>query len=339
MVKDAVLLLGLILLSVKGFAQKPDTPKIRKDTINVPQRTVAYAADKIAVIRPLNIELSLPAPYNFSSKRGNTPLKDGKVNDFTQLKISANINLLKKNTWMLGATVGYRFTSTESNMFDPVTDNPIVLQEDFHYLFSSLDFTYFSTLFNKTTIYGASVIVEGSNQHLERVKALFTAVMVLKGTQKTKIALGVAVNIDPTGQMPVIPVFTYEHRFYNSLIVDVTLPKSAYLRKYLFKNAGRVSLGSELEQTTFYVYNMDGNNPDQRFQYAQLDINSGIMYEHAIGDFVITGKTGLKLTPSGRLFRKEDNIGDAVFELKPDPMFYFNVGVSFNPFTFLKKNK
>ncbi len=110
-------------------------------------------------------------------------------------------------------------------MFEPVTNNPTVIKEDFHYLFSSLNFTYFSTLFNKRTIYSSSVIVEGSDQHFERVKGMLTGVMVLKGTAKTKMTVGFAVNIDPTAQVPVIPVFTYEHRFDNGLIADVSLPK------------------------------------------------------------------------------------------------------------------
>lgn len=338
-IKKGIWILAPLFFSAEGFAQQLDTLKLKKDTTNVPRRTVAYAADKIAIARPLNIEFSLPAPYNFTAKQGDTPLRDGKVNDFTQLKVSANVNFLKKKTWMLGATAGYRFISAESNMFEPLTNNPTVIKEEFHYLFSSLNFSYFSTLFNKRTIYSSSVIVEGSDQHFERVKGFLSGVMVLKGTAKTKMSVGLAVNIDPTAQLPVIPIFTYEHRFDNGLIADVTLPKSVYLRKYLFKNTGRVSLGAEMDQTTFYVYKIDSSNPDQRFQYRQLDINSGIIYEHAIGDFIITGKTGVKLTPSGRLFRKEDNFDDAVFEIKPDPVFYFNIGVSFNPFTFLKKNK
>ena len=47
----------------------------------------------------------------------------------------------------------------------------------------------------------------------------------------------------------------------------------------------------------------------------------------------------MKLTPSGNLFRKEDSFKDAVYEIKPDPTFYFNLGVSFNPFTLLGKKK
>ena len=337
MIKKGTLVVSALILSAKGFSQNIDTVKLhRKDSVSIPKRTVAYAADKIAIARPLNIEFSQVAPYNFSSKRGSTNLKDGKVNDFTQAKVSANINFIKKKNWLFGATVGYRYTKSESNIFEPLSNNETLLQEDFHYLFSSLNFTYFSTLFKKRAIYSSSVVIDGSDQHLERVKGLLSGVLLLKANAKTQMTVGLAVNIDPTSQVPVIPIFTYEHKFNNGLIADITLPKSVYLRKYVFKNTGRVSLGTEMDQTTFYVYNIDGTK--QRYEYRQLDINSGLIYEHAIGDFILTGKAGMKLTPSGRLFRKQDSFDDSVFEIKPDPAFYFNVGVSFNPFTFLKKS-
>ena len=284
----------------------------------------------------MNIEFSQASPYSFSSKEGNSSSRDGKVNEFTQAKISTNFNFIKKSKWMLGATAGYTYTKTESNMFEPISNNTELLKQDHHYHFSSLNATYFSSLFNKTTIYSSSLIVDGSDKHFERVKGLLSGVMLLKANQKTKMTVGLAVSIDPSNLFPVIPIFTYEHKFDNGLIADVTLPKSVYLRKYVF-NAGRLSLGAEMDQTTFYLYDLDGT--DQRYEYRQIDVNSGLIYEHAIGDFIITGKTGVRLTPRGRLFKKEDSFNDHVFELKPDPTFYFNVGVSFNPFTFLKKDK
>lgn len=336
--KSAALVLVVALLSVKGFSQNRDTiPKGIRDSVNVPKRIVAYAADKFAIVRPLNIEFSQVGAYSFTPKKGGISMQDGKVNDFTQAKVSANFNFIKKKTWMLGATASYRYTRAESNLFEPISGNPTLIKEDFHYLLSSINLTYFSSLFGKRTIYSSSLIVDGSEQHFERVRGLLTGVMVLKANAKTKMTAGLAVNIDPSAQTPIIPVFTYEHKFDNGLIADVTLPKSVYMRKFLFKNTGRVSVGAEMDRTSFYVYNLDGT--DQRYEYRQLDINSGVIYEHAIGDFVITGKTGVKLTPSGRLFKKEESFNDAVFEMKPDPTFYFNVGVSFNPFTMLKKNK
>lgn len=337
MIKKAALILCIVFSSVKGFSQTTDTiVKNKKDSINVPKRAIAYAADKFAIVRPLNIEFTHSSPYNFTSERANTSLPEGRVNDFSQAKISANFNFIKRKTWLLGTTLSYRYTSAEADMTDPFTEERKTIDNQFHYLSSSVNFSYFSTLFKKRTIYSSSIIVDGSDQHFERIKGLFTGVMVLKANQKTKMTVGLLVNIDPSAQTPVIPVFTYEHKFNNGLIADITLPKSIYLRKYVF-NAGRVSLGTELDRTSFYLYNIDGTS--QRYEYRQLDINSGLIYEHAIGDFVFTGKTGMKFTPSGKLFRKEDSFNDAVYETKPESSFYFNVGVSFNPFTVLGKKK
>lgn len=337
MIKKAVLVLGVLFFSVECFSQSRDTiPKATKDSVNIPKRTVAYTADKLAIVRPLNIEFSHTAPYNFSSKKGENALPEGRVNSFTQAKVSTNISFVKKKTWLLGATVGYRYTKLEADMTDPFTNHPKTVNSEFHYLFSSVNFSYFSTLFGKRMVYNSSLMVDGSDQHFERVRGMLSGVMVLKANKRTKMTLGVLVNIDPSVQTPVIPIFTYEHKFNNGLIADITLPKSLYLRKYVLTN-GRISLGTEMDRTSFYLYNIDGTS--QRYEYRQLDINSGVVYEHALGKFVITAKTGMKLTPSGRLFRKEDSFNNPVFQTKPDPAFYFNIGVSFNPFTFIGKKK
>jgi hypothetical protein len=337
MIKKVTLMLVVLLFTVEGFSQNTNTiPKSTKDSTNVPKRVIAYAADKFAIVRPLNIELTHSAPYHFTSEQGNISLPESKVNSFTQAKISANFNFIKRKNWLLGTTLGYRNTNVETDMIHPFTNDLKTEEEDFHYLFSSLNFSYFSTLFKKRTIYSSSIIVDGSDRHFERVRGLLTGVMVLKANQKTKMTLGLLVNIDPSAQTPVVPIFTYEHKFNNGFVADITLPKSIYLRKYVF-NSGRVSIGTELDRTSFYLYNVDGTS--QKYEYRQLDINSGLIYEHAIGDFVITGKTGMKITPSGRLFKKEDSFNDAVYEIKPDPSFYFNLGISFNPFTFLGKKK
>lgn len=337
MLKKVVLVVGIMLFSLESFSQKTDTiNKSKKDSVNIPKRAIAYAADKFAIVRPLTIEFTHSSPYNFTSDRGNISLPQSTVNQFEQAKISANFNFIKRKTWLLGTTLSYRYTSAEADMMDPFTNEIKAVDNQFHYFSSSVNFSYFSTLFKKRTIYSSSIIFDGSDQHFERVKGLLTGVIVLKANQKTKMTAGLLVNIDPSALTPVIPIITYEHKFNNGLIADITLPKSIYLRKYVF-NAGRVSLGSELDRKSFYLYNIDGTS--QRYEYRQLDIYSGLIYEHAIGNFMITGKTGMKLTPSGNLFRKEDSFKDAVYEIKPDPTFYFNLGVSFNPFTLLGKKK
>lgn len=325
---------GMLVLSAVCFSQTRDSiPAKTRDSVNIPKRVETYAADKFAISRPLNIEFIHTSPYNYTSKRGEQQLPESRVTGFEQIKVSANINFIKKQTWMLGATLGYRYTALEADITKPAVGGIMPVDDEFHYLFSSLNFTYFSKLFNKRTIYTSSILFDGSDKHFERVKGIFTGTMILKANQRTKLMVGLLVNIDPSSQTPVLPTFSYEHKFNNGLVVDMILPRSLYLRKYVFTN-GRISLGTEIDRTSFYLYNIDGT--DQRYEYRQLDLNSGLMYEHVIAKyFVLTAKTGMKITPSGRVFRKEDSFGDPVFQTTPDPAFYFNVGISFNPFTVL----
>lgn len=332
-----MLLTSSLLLTSKGFAQDQSTVvQTQKDSISVPKKVVSYAADKFTIIRPLNIEFTNVSPYNFSPKKGLSSLKEGKVNAFRQVKVTATIPFIKRKHFVFGGTVGYKFTGIESNLFESFTQNPTANQTNFHNMFTSINFVYFSTLFGKRAVYSSSLIVDGSDKYVERVKGLVSGVVILKGNAKTVMSVGVALNIDPTTQVPVLPVFTYEYKFDNGLVFDATLPKSIYVRKNVFSSS-RLSLGSEMDVTSFYLYNLE--DAKQRFEYRQVDVNSGFIYEHAFGDFVLTGKAGLKVTPSSRIFEKEKSFNRATVEFKPDPTFYFNVGISFNPFTVWKKKK
>lgn len=334
--KNVVLIFSMLALSSEGFSQTRDSIP-RGDSAGIQRRAMAFAADKFAIARPLNIEFTYAAPYSYTSDREGKSFQGGKVTGFSQMKVSSNINFVKKKSWTLGATLGYRYTVAGADIFDPFTGGAKSVDNDFHYLFSSVNFSYFSTLFNKRVIYASSLLVDGSDKHIERVKGLITGTMILKANQRTKMMAGILVNIDPSAQTPLLPTFSYEHKFNNGFVADIILPKSLYLRKYLHPNA-RISLGSEIDRTSFYLYNIDGT--DQRYEYRQLDINSGLTFEQVIvRQFVFTLKTGMRLTTSGRLFRKEDSFGDPVFETRPDPAYYINVGISFNPFTVIGKRK
>lgn len=330
--------LSMLALTINSFSQTTDSiSKAKRDSLNFPKRVATFAADKFAITRPLNIEFSQTAPFSFKSEKDGNRLPESSITRFQQVKVSANINLIKRKTWLLGTTLGYRLTSAEAEIGQVGVPN-IITSNNFHYLFSSLNLTYFSSLFGKRMVYNSSVMVDGSDKHLERVRGIFTGTMVLKANQRTKMTAGLLVSIDPSAPTPFVPTFSYEHKFNNGLIADLVLPRSVYLRKFVFNHNGRISFGSELDRTSFYLYNLDGNN--QKYEYGQLDINSGLTYEHAIGRyFMLTAKSGMKYTPSGRVFKKEDSFADPVYKITPDPAFYFNVGISFNPFSILgKKN-
>lgn len=321
---------GILIFSAECFSQN-------RDSLNMPRRVETFAADKFAVTRPLNVEFIYSAPYNFTSEQQGKALPESKVTGFTQLKISGNYNFIKRKSWMLGASAGYRRTSIEADITPSVAGGIKNVNDEFHYLYSSVNFTYFSKLFNKRTIYASSLLVDGSERYFERVKGLITASMILTSNQHTKLIVGMLVNIDPSAQAPFMPTIAYEHKFSNGFSADVTFPRYLYLRKLVHTN-GRLSFGTEIDRTSFYLYNLDSTT--QKYEYRQLDLNSGFVYEHILTKYLLlTVKTGMKMTPSGRIFRKEDSFGDPVYKTTPDPSFYFNIGVSFNPFTLLGAKK
>jgi len=290
---------------------------------------MAYIAEKFPITRVLNVEYNQMAPYTFSSKLKGQELQEGKVKNFHRAKMSANINLITKQKWVLSTNLNYRYISANTEMDDPASSLFFGSKEDYQYHSESLSFTYFSKLFKKMVIYSASASMDGSEQHFERLRGIATATMVLKANAKTKMSVGVFVAIDPTVQTPVIPTFTYEHKFNNGLIADIILPRSVYLRKRIAEN-GRLSIGSELDVTSFYLHSA---NKDDKYEFRQLDINSGLVYEHYLGNsFIVTLKTGTKSMMRSRVFEKSESYDSYIFQAKPQSAFYVNIGLSFDPF-------
>ena len=298
----------------KIIAQKKDS---------IPQKVVAFVTDKFPQTRDLNVEFTQLTPYKFSPELYDADLPENKIKNYQQVKANANVYFIKNRKWMLSTSLNYRFTHLESENEMPLFNN----EQNFHYHSEALSLTRFSKLFNKIAIYSATASVDGSEQHFERIRGMLTASLVLKATADTKMTVGLAVIIDPSSQVPAMPIFTYEHRFNNGWVADIILPKKVVMRKDVFKN-GRLSLGTEMDGTNFYLY------PDgKRYEFRQLEINSGAMYEHKLGNNLIgTLKAGLRATPSSRIFAKEDSFKDYIFDMNAKPSFYFNVGISYNPF-------
>ena len=298
----------------KIIAQKKDS---------IPQKVVAFVTDKFPQTRDLNVEFTQLTPYKFSSELYDADLPENKIKNYQQVKANANVYFIKNRKWTLSTSLNYRFTHLESENEMPLFNN----EQNFHYHSEALSVTRFSKLFNKIAIYSATASVDGSEQHFERIRGMLTASLVLKATADTKMTVGLAVIIDPSSQVPAMPIFTYEHRFNNGWVADVILPKKMVMRKDVFKN-GRLSLGTEMDGTNFYLY------PDgKRYEFRQLEINSGAMYEHKLGNNLIGAlKAGLRATPSSRIFAKEDSFKDYIFDMNAKTSFYFNVGISYNPF-------
>ena len=311
------MLLPLAILPFKNitYAQKKDS---------IPLKVRAFFADKIPQARNFNLEYTLVSPSSFSSQLKGKDLPDNKVKSFQQVKADANIYFIKNRSWLLSTALSYRYTSIRN-------ENPVIpgieTDENFHYHSEAINLTYFSRLLKKTAIYSASISTDGSDQHFERIRGLVTASLILKATPKIKMTLGLAGIIDPSTQIPVLPIFTYENRFNNGWVLDVLLPKKVLVRKDISSN-GRVSLGTEMDNTSFYTYRKNNT-----YEFRQVALNSGVIYEHNLGgNFIGTFKTGLRANINSRAFNKQESFNDYIWKGTYKPSLYFNAGISYNPF-------
>ncbi|MGU3377084.1 hypothetical protein [Chryseobacterium sp. M5A1_1a] len=310
-------LVPLALLPFKNiiYAQKKDS---------IPLKVRAFFADKIPQSRNFNIEYTTVTPYSFSSQLQGADQPDNKVKSFQQVKADANIYFIKNRSWLLSTAFNYRYTSIKN---ETSIIPGIETEDNFHYHSEAINLTYFSKLLKKTAIYSASISTDGSNKHFERLRGMVTASLILKATPKIKMSLGLAGLIDPSSQIPILPIFTYENRFNNGWVLDVLLPKKVLIRKNIFSN-GRISLGTEMDNTSFYAYR--NNNT---YEFRQVEINSGTIYEHNLGgNFIGTFKTGIRTFLNARAFNKQDSFNDYIWKANYKPAFYFNVGISYNPF-------
>jgi hypothetical protein len=114
------------------------------------------------------------------------------------------------------------------------------------------------------------------------------------------------------------------------------MPQRLLFRRPVGEN-GRLSLGSSFGSTGFYV-NVDNPGFADVFEYSQLEIKSGIIYEHRISDYLIgTFQGGLQNFISNRLTEKGEPTKDFIYKNEQDATGYFQVGISIDPFAKKKK--
>lgn len=318
---------GFLLTANACFSQSIDSiPK--RDSL--PKKVMARVADRFPSTRMLHLEYSQLAPYRFYPNPSNPVSPKNKVSNQSFVKANVNLSFVRRQKWSLGATLNYRYITATAKNDGILLGNGSSDKEEYHYHSTSINALYFSKLFGKMMIYSGSFIVDGSEQHFERLRGRLSGTMLLKANAQTKILVGLTVNIDPSSQVPALPIFSYEHRFANGLMADILLPQRIQLKKDLFRN-GRLSLGTELGQNSFYLYNFDSTS--RKYEFRQTELNTGFTYEQLIGSYMSTFiKTGMKSSLSARVFKKTESVNDYVLEAKPNTAFFVSVGLSINPF-------
>ena len=145
------------------------------------------------------------------------------------------------------------------------------------------------SLFHKRWISGGSLITSSSLQDpVDKVSGLLYGIVILKATRTTIISAGALVLINAAGITPVLPTFSYWHKFHGSpWEISIDMPAHALLRTNVFSK-GLLSLGTELSDNTLFK-KIDQPLLPPHIVYRDTDLKSGLTLEYPILKKVLAG--------------------------------------------------
>ncbi|KEQ30476.1 hypothetical protein N180_09245 [Pedobacter antarcticus 4BY] len=313
--------LFLLVAQLSISAKAQDTLKYSTQT------TIPYPAFKRLTIQQ---DYFGNSDYKISNKGGELQ-EQGEVSG-SRFKINGAIPIYKKNRFSLIA--GVLYTRQSINHYKKVDDMNNQYQKtetkysDFDALLSA---TYIGKLWNKVLITNGTVIIGSTNFFgIKKINGLVTSTLVIKASASTISTLGLSLVLDKSSLVPVIPVYSYWHKFSGSdWEIDAILPQKLIFRRSGVLN-GWLSAGAELRNDSFFLkLDGDGVNRSGNYEWISNEIFSNIGYEYLLGkNFLLGIKGGFRNTLTTRLIRVNDKYDDYRAKTKIASTF-FNMSLSF----------
>lgn len=320
-----------LLFSQLSFAQT--SQENTKDTAK--NKSSRRFKEKFPNTRFLNLEYSQSFNRDFHSRLLEEKYMEGEIKNQFNFIASTNIPVYTKNALSITASGRYQYNRFDFSNLEPITNIQVFEKEgsiEHHYFTTAVSATYFSSLFNKPILYNATLFIDGNDNGFERVKGMLGFSFILKRTASTTMTLGGIALLDVTSQIPLLPTFSYSHKFNNSKWeLDFILPQRLLFRRIVGNNS-RLSLGSTFGVTGFYT-NVYSPGLPKLNEYSQLEIKSGVIYEHRFNHFLIgTLRGGIQNFVSNKLTEKGERSNKFIYKNTQDPTGYFQVGISIDPF-------
>jgi len=215
--------------------------------------------EKVAISYPLFRQAALSTEVignaNTTGDLFGNPLYKGKVN-MTREKADFNLPFA---AWGKNSLVGsFSYINQHYNITQVQDYNAQVPVKNMNFntrtLGFSLSYTRLDSLFNQPVIYSGTV-ASFTNQlsSIQKVSYVGAVIFPIKHSDNDVFKVGLVVIIDPSSFFPVLPLFSYWHKFEASnteLFID--LPSRIALRRQLTQNSW-LTLSTE-QTTTFFIF-------------------------------------------------------------------------------------
>jgi hypothetical protein len=323
----------LLFISFSAFAQTGREIAIKKMTDSIKLTALSEIAKTNPRLRQLHISTDVISRGDISSKLYGNPLFKGKARTVrTNMAFNVPIKSWGKNS--VSASVSYfqqhlQITGIES--FSPTLSN-----EDRVFNKSTVGlsaaFQRRDSLFGRPVFLMASILgITNNTSSIKRISYLGTAIFPLRQTATTRYSVGIILNIDPSLKVPVVPFFTYWHKFGNGLEFNFNAPQQVGVRK-AFSDKFWATFGSSLSGSVAFFNLTDPHVPND-VNYTTIDLKTGPGIEYRFAKKFIVGVSGGLLTPlSARVFDRNKTSSDYFISNKLSNVPYVNFSFSVLPF-------
>lgn len=323
----AVCLSALVAFYLPAAAQqsKDDSARLIHDMMT------QQAALRYPALRLVNVQMETIGGTHYTSTLQGKNFLNGTIRPEKTVKATFNVPVYTSGKQELSVIGAYN--SQENALSNTVSQIPQYRVSDGEYnlqnLSVALNYKRTDSLFKKPVLWGGTVITNFSLQSsYSRTIGLIYGVVPLKTTRTTRIFAGLVFSIDPSSIIPVIPTFSYWHKFAGSpWEISVDLPTRVLVRRPVFSK-GLLSLGTELAQNNL-IRKLDQAPFQGGFAFKDLDLKNGFTLEYPILRKVLIGCGG------GFLYTAEYRIQDPgksnnnyLVGIKRNPGPYFNISIS-----------
>jgi hypothetical protein len=334
--KNLTLIISFLIFYVStGFGQTTSPDPRQKKIDSVKEAYLDGYAIRYPILRQGSISTDVIGSANTNSLLYGNPLFTGKVS-IVREKANFNIPLTRWGKNSLVASINYinqHFDIDHVQSFNPrfpVQDSKF----DKAAVGFSVSYSRADSLFNKAVIYSGTV--SGFTDQLsaiQRVNYIGSIVFPLSHTATTSYTLGLVVIIDPSTPSPVLPVFSYWHKFQASdLELYVDLPTRISLRKQLSPKSW-ASFGTELGGTFSFLSLNNQSIVPQDDTYSTLELKTGPTFEYMVSKKIIFGVTGgMFSTLTSRVFKRNTSANDYFIRNNNSSTPFVNFTISFLPF-------
>lgn len=324
----------VFILVIVGFSFNCLSLKAQTDSVNLRLQAAKAITNRFPSTRFFNVEYEYLTPVDYKTELSNQPLENGRLENQNRIKINLNVPIYKKNKWAFTGSLRYKYNYSELGQMENVsTEYPDISHgnsQENHTFNMALNSTYISKVFNKPIIYNVGIVSDGSQKGFERISGLGIATMVLKRNQNMTMTAGLVVIVDKMARIPAFPLFGLDYNLSNSWQFTFAFPQYIYFRKTFFNNGGRLSLGTNLDGGSYYVYPV---GIDNTLLYNKTEIKTGLIYEHYLQKrFILNIRGGMFNSLEGKLLRKNESHNDRSITSTQGVGAYFNIGVSYNLF-------